>query len=214
MMRLTLDVRIVDAGSFNERDHPRGQPENAGEFARVSASATPPTTTPETAAPVKFKAGEQTTEVKNGSEIYHVSNAGFKNFADRPTWFSPFKREARGYYDNFKNDGFFGVRTYKCEWAGGPIATEEQCRTIAKKVWPDSDFIYSMFDERVGEFDRKDVRTFIKLLEKAGFAGAQLKDYSAVNQANDADTLAVFHPREAVRMVEVIRGPAMKYSYE
>ena len=82
------------------------------------------------------------------------------------------------------------------------MASPDDAREHAEKVWPSSPLLYSMFDERVGEFPKHEVRKFIGSLKRAGYAGARIQDYSSNDSDRDADTLAVFDPHKSVEIVD------------
>lgn len=146
-----------------------------------------------------FKTGDEKLDVKPGTVMYHTTDAKFSQFAGRPTWFTPFKSEAQGYQKKFEQDARQSPRTMKVTWRGGKIASMDDVRHAVDKVWgPEEDILYSMFDERVGEFEPKKVRQFISALKADGFAGAIVQDYSSRDLNKDADTLAVFDPRESI----------------
>ncbi len=149
-----------------------------------------------------FKTGDESVDIKPGALLYHTTDAKFSQFAGRPTWFTPFKSEAQGYQENFELDRRENPRTMKVTWRGGNIATMGDVQKVAAKIWPESDVIYSMFDERVGEFESEDVRKFISQLKKEGFSGALIQDYSSRDSNKGADTLAVFDPRESIDVDE------------
>ena len=132
-------------------------------------------------------------KIERGTPIYHTSQSNLKSLKDQTMWFTPFQDEAEAFNRNIKND-FGHAKTFEMEWDGSPIATKEQAASIAKEIWPDDEFIYSMFDEAVGDRDPEDVRHFIKAMEDHGFAGSMIDDYSAIDQQKNCDSLAVFHP--------------------
>lgn len=137
----------------------------------------------------------------SAKKIYHASSESFSQFHDRPTWFSLNKKDAKGWHESgTANDG--EQITYTCEYIGGKIATEEQAEKIAKAVWPENEFIYSMYDVRVGEFAEEDIQKFISLLEKAGFEASYIEDYDPADfSSGSSRSLCVFHPNKFVKII-------------
>jgi hypothetical protein len=140
--------------------------------------------------------------------IYHASSATFTKFLDRPTWFSTNLKDAKNWHASGEASGQKQT-TYACEYTGGKIATEKQAEKIAKQVWPDDEFIYSMYDESVGEFDKADVKKFISLLVKSGFDAAYIEDYDPANfSSGTSRSLCVFHPNRTVKILRTELGGA------
>lgn len=156
-------------------------------------------------ASARLRASPKPFKVTPGMWLYHTTSAIYAKFRKRPTWFTPTENEAKGYRQGAGAKSF----TLICEWLGGKVATEKECMPYVLQVWPDYEEsvpIYSMFDEYIGEWDKADVKKFIKLLTAAGYAGAIHADYSAVNPDRDAYTLVVFDPTKSVKVVGVQRS--------
>ena len=134
------------------------------------------------------------------SNIYHATNAEpFKQFLDRPTWFSKDFAIAKGWEANLETGGIGVARIYTCKFSG-KIASKATVKKAAKQVWPNDDFLYSMFDENVGEFERQDIKKFIKILEDAGYDAAYHDDYDPhdFGGSSESTSLVVFHPNKTV----------------
>jgi hypothetical protein len=122
-------------------------------------------------------------------ELYHATRSHFTDFAPRPAWFSLNEKDALGWLTNG------GGRQIIARYVGGAIADVKDCERLAKRVWPDEDLIYSMFDENVHEFDDNEVRAFIALLQAEGFDAAYIEDYDPNNfEVGTSTSLAVFRP--------------------
>lgn len=125
-------------------------------------------------------------------EVYHASTASFKKFLSRPTWFSLNKKNAHGWHHG-NGQGDESI-TYVCEFNGN-VASEKEAEDIAKTIWPNDDFIYSMYDVNVGEFEKEEVEAFIKALIEKGFDAAYIQDYDPANYGEGSSrSLAVFRP--------------------
>ena len=121
--------------------------------------------------------------------VYHATRIHFTKFAARTTWFSLNEKDALGWLTNG------GGHQIVARYVGGTIASQEDCAALAKRVWPDEDLIYSMFDENVHEFDADEIRAFIALLQAEGFDAAYIKDYDPNNfEVGTSTSLAVFRP--------------------
>jgi len=132
--------------------------------------------------------------------IYHATTAKLTKFNAVPTWFSLNEKDAWGWYNNQSHVA--GNKTYVCQYTGGKIASIAQSKKIAKQVWPHDEYIYSMFDERVGEFEKDDVKKFIALLQKAGFDASYIDDYDPNDfNSGSSKSLVVFDPSKHVKIV-------------
>ena len=134
-----------------------------------------------------------------GMKLYHVGAAEFKTFKDRPTWFTHDLGQVEGYKNNVNGECW----VYTCELKAGKIASEKDVAPLAKEIFGDEPVLYSMFDERIGEFNKEDIRKFVKSLSAAGYAGCQHLDYDAVNDQKDSMTLVLFHPSSSVKILSV-----------
>lgn len=134
-------------------------------------------------------------------QLFHASSASFQKFKPRPTWFSLNKKDAKGWHTSGSGEHASNV-TYIVEYTGNKIASVEETASFAKKVWPNDDFIYSMFDEAIGEWDIDEVKIFIKLLIKAGFGGAYINDYDPNDFSQGYSTsMVVFDPSENINII-------------
>jgi hypothetical protein len=130
--------------------------------------------------------------------LYHTTPYEFDKLKDQPTWFTKDLEEARGYQNNIRQANKTPTtRVY--QHINGKIASKEEAAKIAREVWPNDKFIYSMFDERIGEYDKKDIKKFIDKLKDNGYVGAEHSDYSAINNQKDADTLVIFNPSQSLK---------------
>lgn len=155
---------------------------------------------PEKVEPIKLKTPQGEHEIVPGTNLYHMSSTGIKEFKpDTISWFSPSSEEANGHLQGAKADSFDKSHIVSSKFQGGKIATEKEWGPIARKVF-NAEPIYSMFDESVGEYPKKKVQQFIKQLKDSGYDGAVIKDYSSVNNMKDADSLALFNPSKSVKV--------------
>lgn len=130
--------------------------------------------------------------------LYHTTSARFVSFANKPTWFTPCLEQAAGYRAQSA-----ASYTSACDWFHGSVATTKDAAPYMLQVWPDceeTEPMYSMFDENIGEWEVNDVRRFIKLLTDAGFVAATHRDYSSLNSDEDAYTLVAFNPNECIQI--------------
>lgn len=143
------------------------------------------------------------------SEIYHSSDKSFTAFKNRPTWFSLNKKDALNWHKSGLASQGKQI-TYACSF-NGKIASEAECESIAKNVWPKDEFIYSMLDVNVGEFEADDINHLIQLLEKAGFEGTLIKDYDPEDfNIGSSQSLCVFKPEKTVKIKEVLKQDGIK----
>jgi hypothetical protein len=145
---------------------------------------------------VSFKTPAGEFNVEKGTTLYHTTSEEdlHKFDPDRITWFTPDKEQARGYRENT------GGKTLTAEFQGGKIATEKDWAPIAKEIFKTDEPIYSMFDENVNEFNKKDVRRFIQKLKDEGYDGAKITDYSSLHSDKDAETIALFNPAKSAKI--------------
>jgi hypothetical protein len=138
-------------------------------------------------------------------KIYHSSTEKFSIFKAGIAWFSLNKADALGWHKSGKENNDKQI-TYICRFTGGKIASIKQAENIAKRIWPDEDFLYSMFDENVGEFDEGEVRSFLSLMVEAGFDGSYIEDYDP-NDFNSGSSLslAVFDASKHVKIEGVLK---------
>ena len=137
-------------------------------------------------------------------EVYHATNNHFTKFLPKPTWFSLNKKDAKGWH----HSGFATTATYICEFIGC-IATEQEAEKIAKQIWPESNFLYSMYDASIGEYDKDEIKQFISLLENSGYEAAYIKDYDPANfNKGSSRSLCVFRPDLHVK----IKGEISSFS--
>lgn len=136
--------------------------------------------------------------------IFHASSYKFSSFKARPTWFSLNEKDALAWHNS--GSGIGDQISYICKYTGGKIASEVQAEKIAKQVWPDDDFIYSMYDETVGEFDKPDIQKFISLLKNAGYDGSYIDDYDPADfSAGSSKSLVVFDPSKSVKIEDTMK---------
>jgi hypothetical protein len=105
--------------------------------------------------------------------IYHASPTQLASFGPTPAWFSTNTRDAAGWH---KAGGQVKSYTHICTFAGviAPITTVVE---LAKRVWPNDEFIYSMLDPHIGEFEVSKIEEFVRVLKVAGFDAAYVEDY-------------------------------------
>lgn len=145
--------------------------------------------------PVTLKTPGGKFTLQKGTPLYHTTTEDINKLEpNRITWFTPDKEQARGYRENS------GGKTLAAEFQGGRIATEKDWAPIAKEVFKTDEPIYSMFDENVGEFDKKDVRKFIQRLKDEGYDGASMTDYSSLDNRHDAETVALFNTERSTKL--------------
>jgi len=133
-----------------------------------------------------------------GMKLYHVGSSKFSKFNDRPTWFTHDLDQVEGYKKNVNGECW----VYTCKLKPVKIATEKDASPFAEKIFGEP-VIYSMFDERIGEFDKEDIRNFVKAMEDAGYNGCQHTDYDSVNDQKDSVTLVLFHPNSSVNILDI-----------
>ena len=141
--------------------------------------------------------------------VYHSSGILLKAFHSKPTWFSLNKKDALAWHENGKINHGKQI-TYVCE-CSGKIASEKEVSKFSKEIWPDEDFIYSMFDKSVGEFGNDEIDKFIELLINNGFVGSYLEDYNPrdFGGAKGVRSLVVFNGSK-VKIVSVLKDDINK----
>lgn len=144
-------------------------------------------------------------EVAGVKKIWHSSPKELTKLDASPAmWFALSADKAKHWHDNGVSN-HSQQYTYQCEYTGGNIATIAQTRKIVKKIWPKESLLYSMFDERVGEYQADEVRAFIKACQEAGFDAAYVEDYDPADFSNSwSKTLVVFRPDQHVKIVKLI----------
>lgn len=144
-------------------------------------------------------------EDENKLEIWHSTHLAFSKFKARPTWFAVNKKDATGWHKNGERNHGKQV-TYTCEFSGN-IASIETTHKVAEKIWPGEEFMYSMFDAEIGEYESKDVKKFIKLLEKEGYEAAYIEDYDPEDfNTGSSKSLVVFNPVKSVKITGIFMG--------
>jgi hypothetical protein len=123
-------------------------------------------------------------------------------FRPTPAWFSLSEKDAHGYH-TYTGDP---TVTYKVEYVGGKIASIEESAKLAKEIWPDSDYMYSMFDKSVGEFDDDDIDKFVALFAKHGYDAAYMTDYDPNDNQEDTTTVIVFNPQKNIKIVGTLKS--------
>ena len=130
-----------------------------------------------------------------GQKMYHVSNAQFDEFADRPTWFTPSAEERDAYLANLPN-----TRGIEVEITSDKFADVAQTQVIADRFFNGQRVQYSMFDRRINEFPAAQVDAFIEAMKEAGYVGAVHPDFSAIDPSGaDVYTTVAFNPSRAVK---------------
>jgi hypothetical protein len=142
------------------------------------------------------------TEIIDNKVFYHATPANFKTFKPVPTFFSLNAKDAKNWHTN-GHDNHGKQTTYKVKYTGERIASIGIAKKFAKKVWPDEDFLYSMFDVNVGEFEEKDVKQFINLMIHAGYQASYLEDYDPADfgGGSSTKTLVIFDPSKFAEIV-------------
>ena len=138
-------------------------------------------------------------------KIYHSSAVKILKFDNNPVWFSTSKKSAIKWH----NAGTISNKnqiTYECEITG-KLASEKDGAKFAKQIWPNDEYIYSMFDPKVREFKKDDIDSFIRLLKSNGFIGAYVEDYDPSDFGGDSSTrsLIVFDGTN-VKIVNVLKN--------
>jgi hypothetical protein len=138
----------------------------------------------------------------HGEKIYHSSSIKLTAFHNKPTWFSLNERDALRWHES----GSHGKQiTYICQPLSS-IASEKDAAEIAKEIWPDSTFIYSMFDKKVGEFDNDEIDRFINKLMQKGFDGSYMEDYDPDDFDGGGSTRSVvIFDGSMVKIVDVLK---------
>ena len=145
---------------------------------------------------------------RNGMTLYHSSREKFKQFINRPTWFTPTLKEANAYAENLKEDveftlGDVSSYLYICTLKTDKILNEKQVKEFTEKIFPKEDILYSMFDENIGEFETNKVKELINSIKKANFNGVIHRDYSAIDNQIDSYTIVVFEPVKYVKINKI-----------
>lgn len=128
--------------------------------------------------------------------FYHNTDRDIVDFEPRPAFFSLTIEESVGYFTTWPDSRTLVV-TATSDLRIADIATVE---AFAKSIWPESDFLYSMFDMVVGEYPKEEVASFIKLFVDEGYDGAFLKDYSS-DHSKDTTTVILFDPSKSVQVM-------------
>lgn len=126
----------------------------------------------------------------NELTVYHSSYVEIQEFNSRPIWFSTNKSSALSWHQDGVTS--YGKQiTYECK-VSGKIADEQQAEHISKSIWPDSSYMYSMFDKKVREFKDSEIDDFISKLKTNGFIGAFVDDYDPSGFEESGSTRSLF----------------------
>ena len=127
-------------------------------------------------------------------KLFHNTYSSFTKFNDRPTWFWT--------SIELVNDmqAVHGGTNLVCEIPDtAKLASIDEVELVANQIWPDAPLIYSMFDEKIGEFNKSEITKFINLLRHS-FNGAYLYDYHPMNSDKTAISVVIFNPAEFVKI--------------
>jgi len=150
--------------------------------------------------------------------IWHGTSTKFNTFQPKTAWFHLTRNEGIG-AALVNND----QRCYllKCKLNKNVvIATEKQAQkvlnTISKKFGIEDEFMYSMLDPSVGEFDTKFISAFKEALIKAGYSATYMEDESQLDPGGPTfvRSIAVFSPDKDVKILETINGEKLRAEHD
>jgi hypothetical protein len=150
--------------------------------------------------------------------IWHGTSTKFNTFQPKTAWFHLTRNEGIG-AALVNND----QRCYllKCKLNKNVvIATEKQAQkvlnTISKKFGIEDEFMYSMLDPSVGEFDTRFISAFKEALIKAGYGATYMEDESQLDPGGPTfvRSIAVFSPDKDVKILETINGEKLRAEHD
>jgi len=150
--------------------------------------------------------------------IWHGTSSKFRTFQPKTAWFHLTRNEGIG-AALVNND----ERCYllKCKLNKNVIiATEKQAQkilnTISKKFGIEDEFMYSMLDPSIHEFDIKFISAFKEALINAGYGAVYMQDESQLDPGGSkfVRSVAVFRPDRDVKILETINGQKLQDEHD
>ncbi len=131
---------------------------------------------------------------------YHNTNKPFKTFQPKPCFFSLSMEETLGHMGNHPGSTSL-VAVFNDDH--NPLIMSVTSLKRDAEAWWGEDYIYSMLDPAVGEFDPEKVVAYRQHLAN-GWDAVYVDDYS-FNSDKDAINLLVFRPDLVMRISHVIK---------